>query len=350
MNILIAGTDYSWRLADLTAKKQQIAKEKAQAERAAAQETEALQIADLTDKLAQFYGAWGVPRLDDELKNLALKYFTCTDELNDKLRKRYGGTDLSTPILEIAQAKASQEEESREKQGKERIEAEQNAEHDAGQSDTGAATLERSLREFYASWQMSRPDSEIDHLVDRFLGKEGELNQLLQKRYFGTDTTWSREEIMDVQMQQDIDDTVDKLRAFYKVWAKPFETRDLVRLAESYRGNLPGLNDALRSLHKGTDLESSHKEIQRKRQEVDIEKLEQALKEFYAQGLDLRLGQKQKSSVQILELATSYVGREAELNEKLRETCHGADLTWSQTAIAAKIQELSAKMQELEDA
>ena len=159
MNILIAGTDYSWRLADLTAKKQQIAKEKAQAERAAAQETEALQIADLTDKLAQFYGAWGVPRLDDELKNLALKYFTCTDELNDKLRKRYGGTDLSTPILEIAQAKASQEEESREKQGKERIEAEQNAEHDAGQSDTGAATLERSLREFYASWQMSRPDA-----------------------------------------------------------------------------------------------------------------------------------------------------------------------------------------------
>lgn len=296
----IAGTDYSSTHAELTAKKGQIASEKAQAERVAEQEAETLLLADLKEKLAQFYGAWGVSRHDAELHTLALKYLVSRDELDDKLRSRYGGTDLSTPIPEIVQAKARQEEESREKEEKEHIEAErkrtqrsppsaaktkrvlppktpnvmspkvpgesEDAEHDAGQSADGAAALERSLREFYAAWRVSRPDSEIGSLVKKFLGKEAELHQLLQKRYFGTDTTWSHTGIVEVRLRQDIDDAVDKLRAFYNVWGKPSETRDLVRLAEEYKGNRSGLNDALRPLHEGTDLESSYEEIQRKRQ------------------------------------------------------------------------------------
>lgn len=104
-------------------KKKQIAKEIEKAEAAAAQDARTKRISGLADKLEQFYEAWGVVRQEEELHVLADKYLNSPDDLDVKLRERYDGTDLSTPISEIAQARSKREEDqSRPEQHKSHIE------------------------------------------------------------------------------------------------------------------------------------------------------------------------------------------------------------------------------------
>ena len=246
----------------MTLKKEQLVREKREASVAAAQEAEAKALSDLAGRLEQFYETWGAARSEAEIKALALKYLSLPDMLDVKLRERYDGTDLSTSFRDIIKARSDREEaQSRQEREKALIET---------------AALDSTLRNFYAAWDVTRADTDIQRLASEFVGKEDELNKLLQKRYFGSDMTWS------------------------------------------------------------------HDTIQHKRREVNVDRLEQSLRAFYARWHEAGVGGKNRK--EILAAAEEFVGREAELNEMLRDTCHGTDLTWTNDAIAAKVDDVRAEM------
>ena len=309
LRITFNGTDFDWTRERLKAKKAELeataeAKRKAASEagRQAQKTQDALQ--ELAANLAQFYAAWDTTRGQAECSTLADKYLHELPTLNQKLRQRYSGTDLSTAVSDIVQLKRKQTEEkdaaqvarkdaeaaeatalkkaqavaaaaakkqeeeaaaeARMREERAQEEAAQRRAHEAARREREVA-LHQRLTRFYGAWGMRKGDAELHKIAADYAGRQAELNELLRGKYSGSDLTWDKEQILVLVAQEEQKQKreqeraeteslcrrlVAKLSVFFVAWGVN-RNDELEGLASEFVLNEDGLNRLLRLQYHG---------------------------------------------------------------------------------------------------
>lgn len=311
---------------------------------------------ELIETLAAFYKAWDVCGKD--LSQLLQRYESNVDGLNEKLRLKYHGTDLSTSAAEILALR-------------QKLQAQEATKESIDE-------LERQLREFYAHWNFVCQPSHDAHVREMAVGyhdKRAELCTTLRRQFQGTDLSSPETEIAAKQQSQAIGQLCQQLTTFHSN-LNTGQMGEAESLARQYVGKRSQLNQVLREKY-GVDLNSTEEALQQRREAIEKQvadplthmhalppSLSHELKPMngFSPCWSLLLQEWQRTVQHRLErfretwaghclalrelnarhFVLQYSDSMEDLNRILRKQCHGMDLESSDADIRKRAEQLSS--------
>jgi serine/threonine protein kinase len=289
-------------------------------------------LADIKGQLRRFYIAWNLFE-PVGLDEMACKYVLDHEALNALLREKFHGTDLTWTTEDIGQRYERLHSESNKKD--EFAEMQEQAEQDR----LMLKDLTGKMRQFYASWNVTRSEDELTTLAVKFKQDTSKLNKQLRDRYEGTDLSTDVVEILRIKAEKERKEQEAKETARMEEQRKAEKALEAARLesekkeqARLEQRKAQEVREAER-LARERIMEEQRAEKAKKRLElISMEKLRQQLREFFARWNYVG---KPSHDAYIHEMALEYQDNRAELSQKLRDQFYGTDLSSSGADIAA---------------
>ena len=286
-------------------------------------ESNSHQVELLTTSLSAFYGVWDEARSLEKIKIMAQKYKDKPELLCQAQQAKYHGMDFRGSSVEWIRKKY------------ELAEMQKQAEQDR----LVLKDLTDMMRQFYASWNVTRSEDELTSLAVKYKQDTSELNKRLRDRYEGTDLSTDVAEILRIKAEKERKEQEAKETARLEEQRKAEEALETARLESEKKEQARMEQRKAEEAREAERLERERivagqqaEEAKKQLELMSMKKLRQQLRDFFARWNYVG---KPSHDAYIHEMTFEYHDNRAELSQKLRDQFYDTDLDSSAADIAA---------------